>query len=255
MSNCLVERIEKNGHVFGMLAQFDNMLSLEVVASVGFDYVLLDWQHGVWSAESIVAALRTLDATDCIAVPRLAGHLPQDILWLLDSGYETIVAPMVNTKAEAEALVDACFYPPKGRRSRGRARAGLRGGDEYFERINRDLLFLPMFETVESIEAAEEILSLDGVGGCLIGPGDLRFSLDAAAPGSSRFELEEAIQHILDATRACGKIASFHEASTAGAIARVKQGFQMVSIVSDVRVLENGLTDLHRDIQEGLRAE
>ncbi len=60
---------------------------------------------------------------------------------------------------------------------------------------------------------------------------------------------------MLDATRARGEIASFNEASTAGAIARVKQGFQMVSIVSDVRVLENEITDLHRDIQDVLRAK
>jgi len=255
MSHRIVEKIRDKGHAFGVLAQIDNMFSLEIVASVGLDYVLLDWQHGVWSAESMINALRTLDSTDCIAVPRLAGHLPQDILWLLDSGYETIVAPMVNSKAEAEALVDACFYPPKGRRSRGRARAGVLEGDEYFERINQDLLFLPMFETVESLDAIEEILSLDGVGGCLIGPGDLGFSIEAAAAGSSRYGLDEAIQHILDATLARGKIAAFHEASPAAAVARVEQGFNMVSVVSDVRVLENGLTQLTRAFQEGLRSE
>jgi 4-hydroxy-2-oxoheptanedioate aldolase len=255
MNNRIVEKIRDKGHAFGVLAQIDNMLSLEVAASVGMDYVLLDWQHGVWSAESMVNALRTLDATDCIAVPRLAGHLPQDVLWLLDSGYETIVAPMVNTKAEAEALVDACFYPPKGRRSRGRARAGLRGGDEYFEDINRDLLFLPMFETVESLDAIEEILSLDGVGGCLVGPGDLRFNIEAAAPGSSRFGLDEAIQHILDATLERGKIAAYHEATAADAAARIKQGFHMVSIASDVRVLESGWTEMRQEFQESLRAK
>ena len=253
MSNRLVERIGAKGHVVGVLAQIDNLLSLEVAASSGFDFVLLDLQHGLWNVDGVVSALRALDSTDCIAVPRLSGHLPQEILWLLDSGYESIVAPMVDTRAEAEALVDACYYPPKGKRSRGRARAGIRGGEEYFRRIDEDLLFLPMFETVESLDEVEDILSMDGVGGCFIGPGDLRFNLEATE--SSPHGIDEAIQYILDATLSRGKIAAFPETDVAGAVGRINQGFHMVTIASDVRVLESGWMEMHGAFQRGLRGK
>ena len=96
---------------------------------------------------------------------------------ILDAGAYGIICPMINNRAEAEALVRASKYPPKGYRSFGPVRASIYAGADYADHANDQLIVMPMIETAEALKNLDEILSTPGVDGVYVGPADLSLAL------------------------------------------------------------------------------
>jgi 4-hydroxy-2-oxoheptanedioate aldolase len=181
-------------------------LIAEQLSHAGFDFILVDLQHGAWTDESVTNAFRAISLGRAVPMARVAANDYGAIGRLLDRGAMGIVVPMVNTREQAEAAAFAMRYPPQGGRSSGGAPAYY--GARYDTWANDEVFLAVQIETVQGVENAEAILSVDGVDGCWIGPSDLAKSMgvDRGTPEGAKAH-RETILGIVDACQKTGKIA------------------------------------------------
>jgi 4-hydroxy-2-oxoheptanedioate aldolase len=141
---------------------------------------------------------------------------------------------MVNTEAEARALVSACRYPPKGTRSFGPIRSGIYGAAADTNAANDDVLVIPMIETKTALENLEAIVSVPGVDAVYIGPSDLSLSL-GMAPLQDRQEPEflKIIDHIRTTAAKHGVKTGIHTMSGAYSKQMFERGFNLATIMND----------------------
>jgi 4-hydroxy-2-oxoheptanedioate aldolase len=214
------------------------------LARDGFEAVCCDMQHGTHdeaTAAASVAAIVAAGAAPMMRVPVDAGAMAS---YMLDSGAELIVAPMVNTAAEARRLVEFTKFPPLGKRSWGPTTAfnlyGIGDPATYLARAN-DAPLLAMIETQQAIDNLEEILSVDGVGGTFVGPSDLSIALSRGAHvAPSAPETHAAAKLIGDATRRHGKIAAILALTPDDARTARDSGFQVIILGTDFILLKEG---------------
>ena len=215
----------------------------EMVAARGVtEAVTVDLQHGLFDQVSAVHAFRAVAAHGLAPMVRLPGIDAALAGYLLDAGAAGVIAPMVETVAEAEALVAACRYPPRGRRSHGPIRTALRPGADAFAAAEEAVVFA-MIETADGLERCEAIAAVPGLDGLFIGPGDLGLALGSGA-GQDRTEPElvAAFTRVLAACRSAGKHAGMH-AATAGYAARMAaEGFDLVTVWVDAAAIGTSLT-------------
>src|SRR5262249_53255584 len=151
--------------------------SAEVMAHQGFDSLTVDMQHGVIDYQTAVTMLQAISTTPVIPLARVPWNDPALLMKILDAGVYGIICPMINTKAQAEALVAACKYAPRGYRSWGPVRASIYAGADYGDHANDDLIVMPMVETAEAVKNIDEILKVPGVDGVYVGPSDLSLTM------------------------------------------------------------------------------
>ena len=154
---------------------------VDFLADSGFDFILFDTQHDSVSIKELKDQVQAMKGKKAIPIIRTGSNDQAQICYALDIGAKGIVVPMVNTKEEAANMVQWCKYPPEGKRSS----AGMRGEwgkfenyRKYMDAVNREVLVIPMIETVESINNLDEILSVPGIDVLLVGPSDLSINLD-----------------------------------------------------------------------------
>ena len=217
-----------------------NPFSAELMAHQGFDAVTIDLQHGPVDFQAAVGMLAAISTTPAVPMVRVPWNEPILTAKLLDAGAYGVICPMINSKAEAEALVGACRYPPRGARSFGPNRALLYGGADYWQHANDEVLVFAMVETREAVKNLDEIVSVEGLDGVYVGPSDLSLSmgktptLDPQDP-----EVVAAIKAICAGTRKRGKIAGVHTDGAKTAIRRFGEGYQLCTILSDARLMAN----------------
>ncbi|MGD9508879.1 MAG: HpcH/HpaI aldolase/citrate lyase family protein [Geminicoccaceae bacterium] len=211
----------------------DDHLAELVAARAKVEAVTLDLQHGMFDHGSALPAIRAVSAYGLAPMVRLPGIDAALIGHLLDAGAAGVIAPMVESVGDAEALVAACRYPPVGRRSHGPIRTVLRVGGDGFAAAE-EAVVLAMIETKTGLERCEEIARVPGLDGLFIGPGDLGLSMGLGI-GQDRTEpeLTAAFARILAASRAAGGHAGMHAATTGYAARMAGEGFDLVTVWVD----------------------
>ncbi len=212
--------------------------SAETMAHQGWDSLTIDLQHGLIDYQAAVTMLQAISTTETVPLARVPWLEPGIIMKMLDAGCYGIICPMVNTRADAESLVEACRYAPQGRRSFGPSRALLYAGADYAEKANDTILAIAMIETEQALENLDGIMSTPGLDGIYIGPSDLGLSLGCVPtldPTDSR--VTKAIEAILAAALKHGVIPGIHCGSTARAKQMIHLGFRLVTILGDARLL------------------
>ena len=212
--------------------------SAEVMAHQGFDSLVVDMQHGVIEYQVAVTMLQAISTTPVIPMARVPWNDPSRIMKILDAGAYGVICPMVNTAAEAEALVRACKYAPRGFRSWGPVRASIYAGADYGDHANDEIIVMPMIETAEAVKNIDAILTTPGVDAVYVGPSDLSLTL-GCKPRLDQTDppVVEAQQKIVDACKRHGKVAGIHNATSAYALKMVAAGYQFVTLASDSRFL------------------
>lgn len=218
----------------------DSAYSAELMAHQGFDSLTIDMQHGLIGYQTAVTMLQAISTTDTVPLARVPWNEPGVIMKMLDAGAYGIICPMVNSRAEAEAFVGACRYPPAGYRSYGPKRAVLYAGADYPQRANDTVLAIGMIETAAAVENLDAILSTPGLDGIYIGPADLSQSFG----GQERTDLTDPdlvaiLDQILASAQRHGVAAGIHTGSPAYALQMIEKGFQFVTIQSDADFLVN----------------
>lgn len=185
-------------------------LLAEMAARAGFDCVTVDMQHGLHDAVSVMRSIGGVALAGKPAIVRVPLGDNAMVSRALDMGAEAVIAPMVNTEAEAKAFVAAAKYPPVGERSWGPLRAQTLFGIDpptQLKIANSSTLTFAMVETKRGIGVLDDILAVEGIDGIFVGPSDLSVTLtDGAkvAPGDP--VVEEPVKLIAERTIAAGKI-------------------------------------------------
>jgi len=223
--------------VNGWLA-IPSSISAEAMSHAGFDSLTIDMQHGPVSFEAAIPMLQAISTTEVTPLFRAPWNEPSAIMRMLDAGAYGVICPMINNGVEAEELVNACRYPPAGKRSLGPNRARFYGGADYGPDANEEMLVFAMIETKPGLTNLSEILSTPGLDGVYIGPNDLSLSL-GGGPGADWTEgpAAEAIDSIIRVTRQHEKVVGIHCGSDSYALSMIKKGCQLVTVQNDLGYL------------------
>ncbi|WP_158215270.1 HpcH/HpaI aldolase family protein [Candidimonas nitroreducens] len=237
----LAEMSRKPGGLMMGWCSSGSALLGEAMAAADFAAITIDLQHG---AQDFSDALRILQAIDGRGVPamcRVPWNEPSIVMKALDAGFEGIICPMVNDRAEAQRLASYCHYPPRGQRSFGPYRANIAFGSGYVERTWDELVILPMVETAAGLKNVDEILSTPGISGVYVGPKDLALALGQPALDTPCKPVQQAIMHILARTRAAGKLCGIACGSAQMLADMLSAGFHIATLQSDLQLFMYGL--------------
>ena len=181
----LRKRFGEGKKAFGCWVQILDPEITEMLSMVGFDFLLIDNEHGPGDVISLLHQLRAAAASDTTPVVRIPWNDPIYIKKILDIGVEAVMVPMVETVEQAEAAVAACRYPPRG--IRGIAHTDARASDyglkakEYLETASDNVFIICQVESATGVENVEAIAAVDGIDMVFIGPVDLSASLGRPA--------------------------------------------------------------------------
>ena len=159
----------------GSFQLFSSSGVAELHGMCGFDFIVIDSEHGALGPETIRNLIRAISGVGCHPIVRVPETRRSYVQWALDSGAEGILFPQISNEEEALAAVQFCRYPPDGVRGLGPVRANSYGSlmKEYEERANQDIAVLIQIENEASLENLDQILSVPGIDLAFIGPGDL----------------------------------------------------------------------------------
>jgi len=206
-------------------------LLAEMVAKIGFDSVLIDFQHGMMDFADVYAMLVAISTSPATPMVRVPGNDPAVIMHCLDAGAYGIVCPMIETREEAERFVAACRYPPAGTRSMGPTRAGIGGFTEYVQSANHTIMTIAQIETVKGYENLEQIAGVPGLDALFPGPVDLALSFgDAGMPNYTDPRTSQRLRHIVDVGHAKGLKVTVPAADKASADEVFGWGMDWVSV-------------------------
>lgn len=234
-SSLVRKKLESGQPVFGPLINFHSPWLVDLTGIMGFDFVLLDAEHGPMSLENIEIMVRAAEAAGITALARVPANVPHEILRFLDIGVMGVQVPQLNSALDARAAADAVRYPPRGARGLATlpraAGYGLQiSAPDYIELANREIILMAMVETKEALENIDEIVSTEGVDVIAIGPGDLSASLgfhgDRQAP-----QVRDAVEHIIERTHAHGRHVSLPATDAASAKALVDRGIKIIQLM------------------------
>jgi 2-keto-3-deoxy-L-rhamnonate aldolase RhmA len=229
LKNLLKEKLARGEAVIGTFVGLGHPDVTERLSRVGFDWLLLDSEHGPLSLETMQGMMQAMNGSTCTPIVRPQWNDFVVVKRVLDIGAQGVLIPWVNDRVEAEAAVRACRYPPEGVRGWGPRRANLFDPD-YYATANREILVAVQIETRRALDNLDEILSVDGVDACYIGPYDLSSNLGFGIP--PRWEEPryiEAFDRVLEAAEEHGKPAGiFAEIDNIGWA--VERGFRFNTV-------------------------
>ena len=199
----------KEGRIaYGVNLIFPSAHVVEILGQLGFDFIWLDGEHGPFGLEEIEDLCRTADSVGLTTIARVPDINASTILRFLDRGVQGIMGPHIATKADAQSLVNACLFGPRGERSFG----ANRGTDywfpipdltEYYQHCNDNMLVGALLEDQASYDNLDDILSVEGIDYFGIGPND--FSQGTGHPGQPGHpDVVKKMQEITDRIRASG---------------------------------------------------
>jgi len=232
-------KLEAGEPVFGLWAGIPSSITPELAGLAGYDYVCVDLQHGLNTEATLVSMFQAAQAGGAVPLARLAWNEPWLIMRALDLGAAGVILPLIDSAAEAARAVEACRYPPHGKRSYGPVRAELVVGSTSPDELGNDALCIAMIETRDGLDNLDEIAATPGLDGLYIGPSDLSLALGlppravAVDPGEDRQALADAIERVHDACTANGLIPGMHCAAGQAAAKYADAGFKLITVGVD----------------------
>lgn len=256
--NKLKSSLQKNELTIGSWLSIPSPIVAEIIAQAGFPWLVVDLEHSVIDLKSMQAMFIAMELNQCIPLARLSGKDPNQTKRVLDAGAYGIIAPMINTAEEAEMMVNAVKYPPFGKRGVGLARAQGYGMkfDDYKEHFNQHSIVICQIEHKEAVENIDDILSVKGIDGIIIGPYDLSGSY--GIPGEFENPLIlEAEQKVLDSAKRNGIPAGIHvvHPDTEELLSNIKKGFKFIAYGVDMIFLATTCVQEMKNINKILKSE
>jgi 4-hydroxy-2-oxoheptanedioate aldolase len=210
---------------------------VEFLVAAGFDYVIIDGEHGGVSTEACRSLVRAAESMGGCALARVPNADPARILAFLDQGVQGIVLAHCRGVADAEALVRAVKYPPRGIRGAAggsrAARYGYAGSSrEHVATSNAETMCFGLIEDPEAVPHVNEMLAIDGFDGCFLGAGDMALAMGPEYFGNptTHPEVQRVIDRVRDETLAAGKLVMAPAGSGEAAGAVIAQGVQLVVV-------------------------
>jgi len=213
------------------------------MARLGFDWLVVDMEHSAQNPVLMADMVATIaDAGTCAPMVRVPVNSVEWFKWTLDAGAWGVVVPMVNSREEAQRVVEYAKYPPLGARSIGGAFApygfGITDWPGYARVANDEIIVTVQIESALALQNLDEILSVPGIDVAFVGPNDLHAQL-GLTPSTEGAEPEftEALERIKAAARKHHVAPGIFSSTGEAAAERVRQGFQMISVTTDISSL------------------
>ena len=242
-TNLTKRSLAEGKSVIGAAVSLGSPLSGEILSRAGFDFVMVDNQHGAWDDNGSMLAFRCISLFSATPFIRVQQNDYYTIGRALDRGALGIIVPMVNSAKEAREAARATRYPPRGGRSIGPFGTGFLG-DDYVQEINDEVYLAVQIESKQAAERAGEIMNVDGVDGCWLGPGDLGLSMGVdLSTAQGRDQHETVIAGVLKACQDAGKVPGI-AGTLVNAGERLQQGFRFVTVGAESSLLSKGADDI-----------
>jgi 4-hydroxy-2-oxoheptanedioate aldolase len=224
----------------------------EIAIGAGFDYVLIDAEHRALNPETIEKLIRTAQGAGGAAMVRPSMLARGPVQYILDSGADAILIPLVNSRAQAEEAVSLCRFPPHG--SRG-LNSGMRNANwgaadaaAYAAEANRELVVAVQIETVSGLNAVDEIAAVPGVDMLYVGPTDLSHSMGLTGQ-LTHSDVRAAMTRIFEAGKRHKKWLGVLAVDTTFAKWCMELGVQFLTYKSDVRFMKAGFAAARGEIK------
>jgi 4-hydroxy-2-oxoheptanedioate aldolase len=258
-TNPVKQKLRDRQPSFGTWLSLGDLYAARVLARLGFDWLTLDMEHQPidWStAAAIFGAIADAGCVPLVRVPEGNHFL---IKRALDAGAFGIVAPMVNTVAQAKEIIAATKYPPVGNRSLGGGMHGLNfaatAGD-YYGRANDEILVVLQTESPQGVENAEAIYSLPGVDAIFVGPVDLRANMRKPdGTEATEAEFEAMLARVVAAGKKTGTPTGMHVMNPEAALKRAEQGMQFIAVGSELRMMTGKAEEFLKTLKPGAAAK
>ncbi|TDB68228.1 HpcH/HpaI aldolase family protein [Arundinibacter roseus] len=203
----LKQRLKHGETLHGCWLNLGSPLTAEIVGLSGFDWVLIDLEHGAGTEKDVLAQLQALEHTSTSALVRVESSESQRIHRVLDMGAEGIMCPKINNPDEARKVISGLHYPPHGNRGVAKMVRASQFGvnfDAYYQAAPDTILGIVQIETAEALNHLDEIAAIDGVDVLFIGPADLTMELGVFGQFDHPM-FREAVQNIVQAAQKAGK--------------------------------------------------
>ncbi len=270
------ERLRGGEKLIGSWVTLNNFRTTELLVETGFDFLIVDMQHGEPTEEGLLWLLGAFRGSRVTPVVRVPHHEYRTINRVLDAGFPAILVPLITSVEQAEQVVRAAKYPPLGNRSYGplRPAAQSRPATEYLEEANASTTVAVLIEHVFALRDLDRILAVPGVDAVFVGPFDLAFSLGESdetealgnafveeakkagrgpeAVGSFPFPGGLLAQEILHKAREKGVPFGIISGTPQEALAWFERGAQWPTLLNDFSFLRGAATAGLKEIRKGL---
>lgn len=250
--NAMLEQVRNGEPSYGAWISTMSARSAEAFGANGLDWATIDMEHspiGAAGVENVIRGVERHGMTPLVRVPEIDYGLRGTFKRVLDSGAQGVIVPRVESREQAERVVEAAMYPGEGARGVvGSSRANYYGTkfDEYVGAANDELFVCVQLETATGADHASEILAVDGINGVFVGENDL--STTHGVPGEKgREAVQRDVDRILAAAKNNDVVAGTVAATTQQIDQRLDDGFDLISIGSDIYFIGRSIGQLLPD--------
>lgn len=253
-----VKKALKNGQVVigTMVSECRGSGVMTMLASAGFDYVIIDMEHGTFNLETVEDMIAASKATNTISIVRTRGFDRLAVQGPLDGGADGLLVPQMEGVENVQQLISWMKYFPEGDRGMALRRAHSNfakvNTGEYIKHANEQSMVVIQIETVKAIEEIEAMVSVPGVDAAFIGPNDL--SQSYGVPGSSDDpRILEGLHKFIAACKKHGVAPGYHAMDIAKAKYWIDQGMQMIGISNDINMVVDTGAKLSGELRDYLK--
>jgi len=230
------KKLQTGQPVYGVLSTSEDPQLAELFGMAGFDYYMLDAEHGLMDPAQVGNVIRACELTNMTPLVRVGSKDPKIVLQYMDAGMMGVMMPGLETVEDVKMLVDAVKYAPLGKRGMGITRASgyVAVGEkavEYINFTNDQTMVIPQFEDPALIDRFEQMISVPGVDTVVIGPRDL--SLNMGFPdGPNHPEVQEMIDRVVAICKKARVSAGITAGTRADAAKQVARGCNMILAIA-----------------------
>jgi 4-hydroxy-2-oxoheptanedioate aldolase len=251
----LRSRLHGGETLLGCFLSLGSPLTAEIMGAAGYDWALIDLEHGAGDERDTLAQMQALAGTDCAAIVRVESNVRQRVHRVLDFGAHGIMFPRIETPEEARAAAAAMRYPPSGLRGVAFSNRACAYGSNFKPYLegSANLLTIVQIESPTAVENAAAIAAIDGVDVLFIGPTDLSFAMGMLGEWD-RPEFQAAVEKTRTAAVMHGKRCGLLLPAPNDLARYAQQGFQFIASGSDAVLLNQAARTLVNGLQQARAA-
>ena len=240
-ASSLLTSIQQRRPVVGCAHMIRDEAVTEALRGVATDFLLVDMQHVAFGLESLQSTLIALHPSELAVLVRIPSNDYVTIGQMFDLGVTGVIVPMVNTRQDAMAAVAAAKYPPVGIRSWGPRRVSTFHGDpaSYALTANDNTIVIVQIETQEAVDNLDDIISVPGLNGVMVGPADLAISMGYIHDRENQ-TVQSTLQFVLDRCLENEMPFGFFASSLESALYWIERGATILNCSSDSTFVVEG---------------
>jgi 2-dehydro-3-deoxyglucarate aldolase len=241
MNNQLKRKLGQNETTIGSWITIGSSGIAEIMSNAGFDWLTIDLEHSVIDLFEAESLIRTIDLCGCSPLVRLSENDSVQIKRVMDAGAHGVIVPMVKNAEDAIRAVESVYYPTKGNRGVGLARAQGYGSSfqNYKNWLEDNAVVIVQVEHIQAALNLEEIIQTPGIDGFILGPYDLSASMGKPGQFEDK-DVQSVMSDVLEKARLLDKPAGIHiiEPDPNELTKRIAEGFTFIAYSLDIRMLD-----------------